>query len=212
MRHRLICQNWPLAYGPAQGPEPGLHAHERSFRRGLASREKDQSAPRPRRFCVQPWARRAGLSAHGNAARDRPVQTRPWSKDEAGDGNRDDTEWARGQPRRVLRVGSATCAGVCLSGLLSSQKRLRGGKRLRVRSRGRPVRFCAFVLFVRAGSDAVWGPAFRRLLRIWKRTRAVSFPIMQCYAKKGAPAFWRPVVQPVFGAWEQGRALPAHFA
>ena len=76
-RHRLICQIWPLAYGPAQGPEPGPHAHERSFRRGLASREKDQSAPRPRRSCVQPWARRAGLSAHGNAARDRPVQTRP---------------------------------------------------------------------------------------------------------------------------------------
>ena len=61
-RHRPICQIQPLAYGPARGPDPGPHAHERPFRRDLASREKGQRAPRPRSSCVQPWARCAGLS------------------------------------------------------------------------------------------------------------------------------------------------------
>ena len=148
---------------------------------------------------------------------DRPAQTHPWSKDEAGAGNGNDTGWARarrarargqtwrrpggrlygrtrggcgrtpgrsrrGTPRRPRATArrshgafcvwsSATCAAVCYCSFLSSQKRLRGGKRLRApaRSRGRPVRLCASVLFVRAGSGAVcrsvWGSAFRRLLR-----------------------------------------------
>ena len=157
---------------------------------------------------------------------DAPAQTHLWNKDEAGAGNGNGTEWARGQtrvrsrvrktesvrvqarrgpgsvvwtdagwlraharaqtarypspasgdsppqPRRVLCGALSTCAEVCYSGLLSSQKRLRGGKQLRApaRSRGRPVRLCAFIVFVRAGSDAVCrsvrGMAFRRLLRI----------------------------------------------
>ena len=40
-----------------------------------------------------------GSVSRGNAARDRPAQTHTWSKDKAGDGNRNDTGWGRGAGR-----------------------------------------------------------------------------------------------------------------
>ena len=106
MRHRLIRQTWSLAYAPARGPDPGPQAHERPFRRDLASRKQGRSAPRPRRSCVGLCARFAARLRAAMPRADAPAQTHPWNKDEAGAENKNDTEWMRGQTRARARVRS----------------------------------------------------------------------------------------------------------
>ena len=111
MRHRLTCQTGRTTDGVAGGPDPGPQAHQRPFRRGLASRKQGRRAPRPRAFCVRLWESFAARLRAAMPRGGRPAQTHAWTKGEAGAGN--GTGRGRGQASGRARPLAAAedCAG-----------------------------------------------------------------------------------------------------